>query len=278
MITDLNYLAMKGFLLLPVSILGVITSIHAQSYRSNLTFQKNIYVVAAIQIPFDEDVVTAAVKDYMSGKGYKDAHYKDFLVFRSVPVDKNPAVFSDAYFNINRKSRSEKDITIVDLLPVKKGETLSPATAEDSSLVSSSLIYLDSLNHYILHYSVQQQILIQQKTLDKTNAKMISLKNDSGDIAKKIRGYQSTLVQNKTDQDNQTKVISNTSAGDQAALAKAHNKMDKLMDGQADYEKKLRNSKADLENNSKDRETQQTLYIKETQSLDALKQRLQTLK
>jgi hypothetical protein len=49
--------------------------------------------------------------------------------------------------------------------------------------------------------------------------------------------------------------------------------MDKLLDNQADYEKKIRNYKADLDTNAKDRATQQSLFDKESQSLEALKQR-----
>jgi hypothetical protein len=268
---------MRKILFFTVTALFLLTSINAQSYKSSLTFQKSQYTVAAIQVPFEEDVVTDAVKDYMLRRGFKDAHYKDFIVFRDVPLDSGTAVLSDAYFNIIRKSHAEKDITVISLLPVKKGQTLLPANAEDSSFIRSSLVFLDSLKHHIHHYSLQQQITAQQKALDKISAKMISLKNDSGDIAKKIRNYTSELAQNKTDQETQTKVISNTATGDQDGLAKAHKKMDKLMDTQADYEKKLRNYQADLEQNTKDRATQQSLFDKGSQALAALKLRHQNL-
>jgi hypothetical protein len=268
---------MRILLLLSFSIF-ITATLRAQSYKSSLTFQKNLYSVATIQVPFEEDAVTAAIKDYMSRKGYKDAHYKDFILFRSVPLDSSSSVVSDAYFNISQKSHSEKDLTLINLLPVKKGETLLPVNAGDSSLVNSSIAYLNSMRRDILSYTTQQQILAEQKTLDKINAKLISLKNDSGDIAKKIRNYESDLQQNKIDQDKQTKVISNTATGDQDGLAKAHKKMDKLMDSQTDYEKKIRNYKADLEENTKDRETQKALLDKETQSMAALKQRHQDLK
>jgi hypothetical protein len=247
--------------------------LNAQSYKTTYTFQKVAYGAAAVQVPYEENVVTEAVKDYMTGKGYKDAHYKDFIIFRSVPLENGSSVYSDTYFNISKKSRSEKDITIITLIPVKKEATLSAATEEDSSYIFKSVVFLDSMIHHIHHYSLTQQIQIQQKALDKTGAKLISLKNDSGDIAKKIRGYEGDLAQNKTDQTKQTTLINNTATGDQDALAKAHKKMDKLLDNQADYEKKIRNYKADLENNTKDRATQQGLFERETQSLDALKQR-----
>ena len=260
-----------------VAILFISASLNAQSYRTTYTFQKNTYGAAAVQVPYDENVVTEAIKDYMTGKGYKDAHYKDFVIFRSVPLDNGTTDFSDAYFNIEKKSRSEKDITIITLLPVKKDATLSPATEEDSSYVSKSVVFLDSMIHHIHHYSLTQQIQVQQKALDKTNAKMISLKNDSGDIAKKIRNYESELAQNKIDQTKQTQLISSTATGDQDALAKAHKKMNKLMDNQADYEKKLRNYQADLDTNTKDRAAQQTLFERESQSLEALKQRHLTM-
>jgi hypothetical protein len=249
----------------------------SQSYKTTLVFQKATYTVAAIQVPFEEDVVSDAIKDYMLANGYKDAHYKDFLVFRSVPLENGNASTTDAYFNINRKSRSEKDITTIQLLPVKKGETLSPASAEDSSYIRISMVYLDSLTTRVYRYSLDQSIKEQQKTLDKAEAKMLSLKNDSGDIAKKIRNYESELADNKTDQTKQTQVINNTSTGDQDALSKAHKKMDKLLNNQADYEKKIRNYKSDLEDITKERVAQQSLYDKTSQALEALKQRREKL-
>ena len=257
----------------------VITSLKAQlqSYNSNLTFQKNQYTVATIQVPFDEDVVTSAIKDYMSRRGFKDAKYKDFVVFRSVPLDSATNVFSDAYFNINRKSRSEKDISIVSMLPVKKGQTLLPASVEDSSFINRSLVFLDSLRPYILSYSLHQEILTKQGTLGKVNSKIISLKNDSGDIAKKIRGYESDLMDNRNDQEKQTRELNNISVGNQSALAKAHKRMDKLMNKQTDYEKRLRNARQDLDKTLSALRDQQSLSEKETQALEAIKLRQQNL-
>jgi len=273
-----NKKKMRKIVLLTFPVLFSFFILKAQSYKTVITFQKNQYPVAAIQVPYEEDVVTDAIKEYMLGKGFKDTHYKDFIVFRSVPIDKNGSVLSDAYFNINKKNHSEKDITIINLLPVKKGETLSTATEEDSTFVNSSAVFLDSMTHQILTYSIQKQIKAQQKTVDKIKSKLISLKNDSGDIAKKIRNYESSLSQNKTDQAKQTQLTNGIATGDQEALSKAHKKMDKLLDDQTDYEKKIRNYKADLDQNTADRQTQQTLYDKDLAALDALKQRLQNIK
>ena len=268
---------MRKFLQLSIPCIFLLKSLDAQSYKTSLTFQKNTYTAAAIQVTLEEGVVSDAIKDYMSRKGFKDSHFKDFLVFRSVPLDSGSAIVTDTYFTIEKKSHSEKDITTISLLPVKKGETISPASVEDSSLMRSSLIYLDTLKHYVLSYSLKQDIKAQQKAVDKIKSNLLNLKNDSGDIAKKIRGYQSDLVENKNDQDKETRELSLIATGDQAALSKAHNKMDKLMNNQTDYEKKLRNAQAALEKNTQDRTTQQTLLEKETQALDALKKRHQDL-
>jgi hypothetical protein len=249
----------------------------AQSYKGNYTFQKNLYPAAAIQVASDDDVVTNAIKEYMSKKGYKETKYKDFLVYRSLPLNENPSSAIDAYFNINQKSHSEKDITIVSLLPVKKGETLTP-TAIDSSSMDLAVTYLDSMRYNILSYSLKQQIATQQKAVNKINSKLVDLKNDSGDIAKKIRSYENDLQQNKVDQDKQKTVISQTSTGDAAGLAKANKKMSKLMDDQADYEKKIRNYKSDLDKNTQDRATQQSLYETANTQLESIKKRLVDLK
>jgi hypothetical protein len=268
---------MRNLLLLFVLFFFAATNPKAQAYQSGYTFQKAVYPVAAIQVPFDKDAVKDALIDYMQAHGFKEAHYKDFLVFRDIPLDKNSSSVSDAYFIVDRKSRSEKDITVISLLPVKKGATLTPATEEDSSFIPISMVYLDSLKKNVHNFSISKLILAQQKTLDKTKAKMVDLKNDSGDIAKKIRNYESDLAQNKIDQENQIKAISLLSTGDQAALTKAHKKMDKLMDNQTDYEKKIRNYKADMEKNTEDRQSAQTLFESETKSLESLKQRQKNL-
>ena len=268
---------MRKLILLVTAAFALMNTGRSQSYRSNLTFQKNTYTVAALQVPFEEDAVSDAIKDYMLANGFKEAHYKDFLVFRSVPLENGGSSVTDAYFSINRKNKSEKDMTIVSLLPVKKGETLSPAAVEDSSYIRISMVYLDSLRSRVAKYSLEQMMKEQQKSLDKTKDKMVSLKNDSGDIAKKIRSYERDLAQNKIDQEKQTTVINNTPSGDQDALSKAHKKMDKLLDNQADYEKKIRNYKADLEDNTRERAAQQAVYDKLTQSLSALKDRHEKL-
>src|SRR5579872_4255866 len=107
---------MRNLLLLFSFVLFFSGSLKAQAYRTTFTFQKNTYGAAAIQVPYGEDVVSEAVKDYMTSKGFKDAHYKDFIIFRSVPFENGSSTYSDAYFNINKKSRSEKDITIITLI------------------------------------------------------------------------------------------------------------------------------------------------------------------
>jgi chromosome segregation ATPase len=125
---------------------------------------------------------------------------------------------------------------------------------------------------------LKQQIAAQQKIVDKIKSKMIDLKNDSGDIAKKIRSYDSDLQQNRKDQDKLNRDISKMSTGDEAGLAKAHKKMDKLMDDQTDYEKKLRNYKADLEKNTEDRSTEQSIFETANGQLESLRKRLESLK
>jgi len=272
----MNPVMRKCLLLLPLFLSAMLS--RSQSYPSNLTFQKNVYPVATLQVPYAEDVVSNAVREYMLAKGFTEAHYKDFMVFRSVPLDPGSAQSSDAYFNIVQKSHAEKDISIVSLLPVKKGATLAPANTEDSSGLRFAMMYLDSMRYHMHSYSMKQQIQAQQKMVDKIKSKMLVLKNDSGDLAKKIRGYESDLAQNKKDQDKQTREISSMSVGDEAGLAKAHKKMDKLLDEQTDYEKKLRNYKAELEKNTEDRATEQSIFDTANGQLEALKKRLDNLK
>ncbi len=262
---------MRRLLLVCIPVFFILPSLHAQSYNSNLVFQKNRYAVASLQLPYEEDVVTAAIRDYMSRKGFKDSRYKDFVVFRSMPLDSSRTIITDGYFDISRKSRSEKDLTILSLLPVKKDQPLLAANVEDSAAIGSAIIFLNNLKPFILDYGIQHEIITQQEAVGKAQSKFVRLKNDSGDIAKKMRGYESDLQQNKIDQDKESREILKTATGDNEALEKEHKKMGKLLDKQADLEKKLRNTQSDAYKNNKDLETQQNLVDKENQALNALK-------
>src|SRR6476659_5531795 len=99
---------MRKQLLLSLAAFLTLQSGKTQAYKSSLTFQKNQYAAAAILVPYAEDVVTDAVKEYMLCKGFKDAHFKDFIIYRSVPLNNDASVSADTYFNISQKSHSEK--------------------------------------------------------------------------------------------------------------------------------------------------------------------------
>ncbi|HVY76416.1 MAG TPA: hypothetical protein VG890_16415 [Puia sp.] len=247
----------------------------AQSYPSSMTFQKNKYSVATIQVPFEAYLVNDGVKDYMSRKGLKSTGYKGFTVYRSVPFDSTGQVLGDAYFNIESKSRSEKDITYINLIPVKKDQPLLPANVDDSAGMNRALSFLNRVKPYLINYAYEQQIHDQEEAVAKTQSKLSRLKNDSGDIASKIRNYQNNLKDNKNDQDQATRDIQNAGS-DPAALSKANKKMSKLQDRQNDYEKRLRNAQTDADENRKDLSDQQSLLQKQSQTLDALKQKQQS--
>ena len=59
---------MRSFLLFLVITLVLYPGAKAQSYKSSYSFQKNQYASAAIQVSYEEDLVTDAVKEYMSRK------------------------------------------------------------------------------------------------------------------------------------------------------------------------------------------------------------------
>ena len=84
-------------------------------------------------------------------------------------------------------------------------------------------------------------------------------------------------MDNRNDQEKQTRELNNISVGNQSALAKAHKRMDKLMNKQTDYEKRLRNARQDLDKTLSALRDQQSLSEKETQALEAIKIRQQNL-
>jgi len=118
-------------------------ALSAQSYEGKIDYQKTQQPVAMIQLPHSKGDVEDALKVYMAKKGAKSSGMKGFTVFRSVHLNDSDSSISDLYFMTGAKSRQEKDITVLTLLPVKKNQDILTRTPGDDALIASARSFLD---------------------------------------------------------------------------------------------------------------------------------------
>ena len=252
-------------------VLFINTKLFAQATETKFEVQKKQLTAATITIPCSPDVAEEGLKEFMARKGAKPSSYKGLTVFRTFPLDSAGKESSDLYFKIEKKSSKEKDVTLITLLPTKKGEDFQKQVGADQAMVDQSKSFLNQLGPFIESHNINVQLAGQQEVLNKSKKKLAGLLDDSTDLAKKIRKLETELEQNKNDLAKQQKVLDGTSTTDFEAHQKAQKKLNSLSDDKGDLEKKMRKTQADLEQNKKDQETQRAIVQKEQDVLNAIK-------
>jgi len=248
-------------------------AIYAQSYEGKIDYQKTQQAVAIIQLPCSRTAVEDGLSEYMAKKGAKSAGMKSFTVFRSVRLNDADTALADLYFIAQPKSRQEKDITLLTLLPVKKNQDILTRPSEDNALMAAARSFLDSLAPSLEAYNVNLQANDQEDHLQKARRKMDGLIDDQRDLEKKIRRLEANLDENKKDQAKQAADLqSNIKAGDDDKK-KNQKKLRRLLDDEGSLEKKLRNAKSDLDQNKTDQRQQQAEVDKQRQILEGIKAR-----
>ena len=266
-----NFLSMCKLLLTSLLILALKMDSWSQAFATKVEYQKTQQSAAGIQLPYASGTVEDALKDYMAKKGYKSTSSKGFVVFRGARLDSNDADLSDLYFTVERKSRKEKDETLITLLPAKSGQDILTDSSANEAKIEKAKSFLDNMAPFIGSQLVQLQINDQDASLKKAQKKMNGLMDDRNDLDKKIRKLKGDLDQNQKDQVKEASDLQSNINADDDTKKKNQRKIKKLLDNESDMERKLKSAESDLEQNKKDQNSQQ-------QEIDKLKQGLETIK
>ncbi len=195
---------MKRIFILLMAVASVmIVRAQPQAFEATTDFQRTTQPAAIIELPYTENVVEKAIADYMSRKGMKGSDTKGFTVFRSYKLRESQDFMSDLYFKIERKSRKEKDITVVSLVVGKTGEDVKARVAPDNSSLDGAKDLLNDMVASIDAYNLEVQIKDQEDVLKKAQKKFDGLVDDQKDYEKRIKSLQDKLEDNKKDQQKQ---------------------------------------------------------------------------
>jgi hypothetical protein len=249
------------------------TGVFAQAYIGQIEFRKTQALAATVRLPYGAGLVEDGLKDYMTTKGYKKSSADGLIVFRSVPLDSSDTDGSDLYFSTASAGRKEKDMTLLNLLAVKKNQDLLVHTQGDSDRIDKARLFLDSLATFMDGYNTRLQVNSRQEGINKAQQKMNALMNDSTDLEKRLRKLQSDLGQNKADQVKAASDLQASINADDDTKKKNQKKLSRLIDDQGTLEKKIRRTQEDLEENKTSRKEQQDEIDKQQQGLAAVKAR-----
>jgi hypothetical protein len=262
---------MKNWYPLLVASVLACPAVFGQSYLGQSSKGKPVQAAALLRLAFNTNQVETALKAYLTQKGYGSSNTHGYILSRGVPLaDGNQ---SDLYFSTSTPDSKAKDLTVLTLIPAKPNQDMKAGTFVDSSKLDAARVFLDSLAGFVSTYNTGVLITNQQDALVKAQKKLGQLRNDSSDYETRLRGLQSDLAQNKSDQTKASADIQSYAGDDTDKKLKYQNRLNKLLEKQSTVEKKIRNTQSDLDETKANIVRQQTLVDQSQATLDAYKQR-----
>jgi len=177
----------------------------SQSYEGTVDYQKKGEKAIVIEFPYPASVVEDAIVDKMEKLGLKKKESKGFLVYKNAILTDISSEPADYMIKVERKSRKDRDESIVYLLVNRNDENI--IARSDALLNSNAKTFLDHLTPDVDAFNLEVQIKDQETALSKAEKKLRDMQDDQESMEKKIKKLQDDLKDNAKDQQNQQKEI-----------------------------------------------------------------------
>jgi len=198
---------MKKFFTMLFVLVGSVFFGAAQVTDAVVDFNKTKRTVKSMEINESPSVVEQAIRNRMLTAGYKSSDSKGWLIFKGV----NNATFSDdpcdLYMKVEKKSRKEKETSVVYFFASKPNEHATPVELSAEMLSSDGFQSQIALNSEV--EKLERDIKEQEKTTEKSQKKYDDLVKEQSTLERKIKDLQSDLEKNKQKQAEQLQDLDN---------------------------------------------------------------------
>jgi hypothetical protein len=185
---------MKKIFLLAIIVLAAASSF-AQARLATADYNKNMQPALEIEIPFPEKTVMKTIVDNIEKRGYKGKDNKGFTVFKGVMIPEIGPVAYDLYFKTDRKSRKEKDITILTMM-ISSGFERFIGDTTDSKVIENAKTFLNNQTPAVIAYDLELQVKDQEEATVKADKKYNGLVEDGQDLVKKKEKLEKEIAEN----------------------------------------------------------------------------------
>ena len=199
---------MKNILLLFLT-LSFSVAYSQEVMESKVEFQKTTQPSVMVSVPYTSDVVEDAIKDYFNRMGVKADDSHGFLVFKSARLSLTDTWNSDLYFKVERKSRKEKDESIIYFFATPENQQPNLRKPGDQYGVDGARNFLRSMLPSLDAYNLQVQISIQEEEVRKAEKKYQRVIDEGDDLDKKLKKVQENIEENKNDRAKQKEEMEN---------------------------------------------------------------------
>ncbi len=172
---------------------------NAQSSTAQVEYNKVSQTAVVNEIPFESGITEDAITGKMKSLGYSSKSTKGFMMYKGVKLSELGPDTYDLYFKVEKKSKKEKDKSIVSLLLSKGYDNFANETT-DPSLFANAKIFVNNLVNVTAAADLERQIEEQEAIVKKADKKYNTSVDDGASLEKKKRQIEQDIADNIKDQ------------------------------------------------------------------------------
>lgn len=208
---------MKKLTILLVILFTLRATTFSQSNITSVSYNKTDQAGLMLELPYNEEISQDFIISNLKKTGYtpetkgslfwKNNKINGFYTFKGVRLEGlNDAV--DLYFKVDRKSRKQKNESIIYLL-VSKGNENFISSGSDDTIYNAAKNFLNGFVTQSAVYKLDLDIKAQEETVKDAEKKLGKLRDEEKNLSKKIEDLQNDLKKNRETQLEQQKTIEN---------------------------------------------------------------------
>jgi hypothetical protein len=205
---------MKKAILFLLTVFAFISFISAQAYEGSVEYNKQKQAAIIIEYSYSPEATEGAFLQKLENMGYRPKEEKGifnkdkgFKVYKGIVVSDISDASMDYIINVERKSRKEKEESVLQLIILRNGTNIIGAT--DEEVTRSAKRFLNDLLPNVEAFNLELQIKAQQDVVVKAQKRLKSLQSDKEDMEKKIQKLQDDIKKNLKDQEDTQRDIEN---------------------------------------------------------------------
>lgn len=194
---------MKNMLLILALVISAVCTNAQEISEGKVDYQKKEQPALIMELPYRPEVVEDAIKDYLNKRGAKANSTKGYQLFKGTPLDTLGIEARDLYFKVERKSRKEKDASVVYLFVTNPNENPTTRTSTENVDLSGVKSFLQRMLPSVEAYNLETEIGGQESELKKAEKRYDRLVDDGGDLQKRLKKLQDDIEENQKAQERQ---------------------------------------------------------------------------
>ncbi|ULQ54994.1 hypothetical protein KJS94_10125 [Flavihumibacter rivuli] len=180
---------MNRIILLTSILFSSLTVTAQRAVEGSAEIDKKRVPAAVVELPYPPETVEEAIRARFAEKGHRPAKYKDYQLYRSATVAGSSTPY-DVYVKAERKSRRDKESSVVYMLLAKPNETLANSGDNLKQGVGDGKEFLNDFTPFLEAFNLNLEINAQDEVVKKAEKKLTSLTTDSTDLALRLQAMQ----------------------------------------------------------------------------------------